>query len=214
MIRNLGGQVVDAGLCAPDGTDFGGAVSVFVTKDNGAQAAALNGAATSKGNGLYAYVPLAAETDAADVIFSFVAPGAVSQHIQCYTSFPQTGDAYIVALAISALATAINAKTTNLPADPASQAAVLAALAALNNLSPAQVLAQVNAAMGTTLADSIPLDGTAPSAYQALYILVQYLLERSVAGTTVSVKKPDGITTLLTLLTNSATAPTSISRSS
>ena len=39
-------------------------------------------------------------------------------------------------------------------------------------------------ALEATIADSIPADGTIPSVKQALYMLTQFMLERSVAGTT------------------------------
>lgn len=74
------------------------------------------------------------------------------------------------------------------------------------------VEAGVAVVLTATLADSIPADGTRPSIAQALYMITQFLMERSVSGTTVTVKKADGSTTLLTLTLNSATAPTSITR--
>ena len=62
------------------------------------------------------------------------------------------------------------------------------------------------------LTDSIPADGTLPTIAQALYILTQFLQERSVSGTTMTVKKADGTTALMTFTLDSATAPTSITR--
>jgi hypothetical protein len=67
-------------------------------------------------------------------------------------------------------------------------------------------------ALETTIADSIPADGTRPTVKQALYILTQFMLERAVSGTTVTVKKADGSTTLFTLTLNDGTTPTSITR--
>ena len=91
--------------------------------------------------------------------------------------------------------------------------AVLAAIAALNNLSAAQVLTQVNSALTTAVADSVPADGSRPSIAQGVYMSTQFLYERSTSGTTVTVKKPDG-TTLCTLTLDDATTPTSITRAS
>jgi hypothetical protein len=45
-------------------------------------------------------------------------------------------------------------------------------------------------------------------------MLVQFLLERSVSSTTLTVKKPDGSTTLFTLTLSDATNPVSITRAS
>jgi hypothetical protein len=72
----------------------------------------------------------------------------------------------------------------------------------------------MNRSLTTTLADSIPADGTRPSAAQALYMLVQFMTERSVSGTTCTVRKVDGSTSLFTLTLNDGTTPTSITRAS
>lgn len=62
------------------------------------------------------------------------------------------------------------------------------------------------------LADSVPADGALPTVRQALYMIVQFLTERSVSSTTVTVNKVDGTTALMTFTLDSATAPTSITR--
>lgn len=61
--------------------------------------------------------------------------------------------------------------------------------------------------------DSVPADGTRPTIEQALYMITQFLMERAVSGTTVTVKKVDGSTSLLTLTLDDDTDPTSITRS-
>lgn len=76
----------------------------------------------------------------------------------------------------------------------------------------AEVQSEVQDALDATLADSVPADGTRPSIAQALYMITQFLYERSVSGTTVTVKKVDGSTSLLTLTISDATSPTSITR--
>jgi len=58
-------------------------------------------------------------------------------------------------------------------------------------------------AFTTQMADSIPADGTIPTREQALYMITQFLLERSVSSTTVTVKKADGSTSLMTLTLDS-----------
>lgn len=62
------------------------------------------------------------------------------------------------------------------------------------------------------LADSIPADGTRPSLLQAAYGMYQFLMEKSLSGTTLTVKKADGTTALMTFTLDSATNPTSITR--
>lgn len=76
----------------------------------------------------------------------------------------------------------------------------------------AEVQSEVQDALNATLPDSIPADGTAPSIAQGIYMITQFLLDRGVSGTTVTVRKPDGSTTLFTLTINNATTPTSITR--
>lgn len=61
------------------------------------------------------------------------------------------------------------------------------------------------------LADLAATDGVIPTVEQSLYMITQFLSERQVVGTTVTVKKPDG-TTLMTFTLNDPTNPTSITR--
>ena len=76
----------------------------------------------------------------------------------------------------------------------------------------AEVESEVADALATTIADSVPADGTRPSVNQALYMLTQFMLEKGVVGTTVTVNKPDGTTALFTLTLNDGTTPTAITR--
>ena len=77
----------------------------------------------------------------------------------------------------------------------------------------AEVQSEVDDALDTIVADSVPADGTRPTFEQALYMIVQFLTERAVSGTTLTVKKVDGSTTLFTETLNDDTTPTSITRS-
>lgn len=93
--------------------------------------------------------------------------------------------------------------------------AVLAAIAALNNLSAAQVNTEVVDVLRTdTIPDSYATDGNQPTIAQAILAIQQFLHERSVAGTTVTVKKPNGSTTAMTFTLDDGTNPTSITRAS
>lgn len=78
MIRSQAGQVVNCEVIDLAGAAFTGAVTVYVTIDNGAQAIGTvgGGAATLKGNGLYQYLPSLAETAGADIEFTFIGAGA------------------------------------------------------------------------------------------------------------------------------------------
>lgn len=68
--------------------------------------------------------------------------------------------------------------------------------------------------LGTELSDSINADGSMPTPAQALYGIYQFLTEKSLSGTTLTVNKPDGSTALMTFTLDSGTNPTSITRSS
>lgn len=86
-------------------------------------------------------------------------------------------------------------------------------LTGLNDVSTGQVNTEVtNVLTSTVIADSIPTDGSRPSAHQALYMIIQYLTERVVSNTTVTVKKPDGVTSLFTMAMNDPINPTAITR--
>jgi hypothetical protein len=64
-----------------------------------------------------------------------------------------------------------------------------------------------------TIPDVYPAHEAQPTLAQAILTIHQFLMEREVSGTSVTVQKPDGSTTALTLTINSATDPTTIHRS-
>lgn len=78
----------------------------------------------------------------------------------------------------------------------------------------ADVLAEVNTAFDTAVADSVPADGSLYSVRQGIYMIAQRLFESSVTTTTLTVKKVNGSTSLMTFTLNDATSPTSITRAS
>ena len=57
------------------------------------------------------------------------------------------------------------------------------------------------------------LEFVEPTIAQAVLMILQWLTEKDVSGTTMTVKKPDGSTTAMTFTLNSET-PTSITRAS
>lgn len=83
----------------------------------------------------------------------------------------------------------------------------------LNDVSTAQVNAEVVDVLRTdTIPDSYAADGSQPTIAQAVLAIHQFLQERAVSGTTVTVKKPDGSTTAMTFTLDDGTNPTSITR--
>lgn len=96
--------------------------------------------------------------------------------------------------------------------DPPTDAEMDAAFAALNDLSAAEVNAEVDTAFTTQMADAVSSDGAIATREQALYMILQFLTERAVSGTAVTVTKVDGSTSLFTLALDDGTDPTSITR--
>lgn len=78
---------------------------------------------------------------------------------------------------------------------------------------------KVNALVGVNditgaMTEAYNTDGSAPTLQQALYGILQFLTERSLSSTTMTIKKLDGSTTAMTFTLDSATAPTSLTRAS
>lgn len=78
-------------------------------------------------------------------------------------------------------------------------------IGALNNIAVTDITQR-------QIPDSVPADGTLPTIEQAIYMIVQRLYEAVVVDTTMTVRKVDGSTTLLTLTLDDPTDPTSITR--
>lgn len=91
MKRNVTGQVIGAQMTnATNGADFTGAVTCFVTGDGGTQAVGTvgAGACTHEGLGFHTYTPSQAETDYAEIAFTFTGTGAITATLQVYTADP------------------------------------------------------------------------------------------------------------------------------
>jgi hypothetical protein len=88
---------------------------------------------------------------------------------------------------------AIKAKTDTLPASPASTGDVQALLA-------------------TTLTEGYAADGVAPTLEEAVFMILQGLLEFGISGTTITTRQLDKTTTAMTHTLNSATDPSSRTR--
>lgn len=85
----------------------------------------------------------------------------------------------------------------------------------LSTLTAVDVNAEVVDVLRTdTIPDSYAADGVQPTFAQAILAIQQFLMEKDVSSTTVTVKKPNGSTTAMTFTLNSPTAPTSITRAS
>ena len=108
---------------------------------------------------------------------------------------------------ISADIAAIEAQTDDIGAAGAGLTAV-----PWNASWDAEVQSEVQDALDATIPDSVPADGSRPSIPQALLMIARFLMEKSVSGTTVTVKKEDGSTSSMTFTLDSSTDPTSITR--
>jgi hypothetical protein len=88
--------------------------------------------------------------------------------------------------------------------------AILAAIAALNNLSSAQAQTAVTSALTAALTEGYRGTGATGSVRDLLYEIVAHLGESSISSTTKTLKKIDGSTTAKTYTLDSATTPTAI----
>lgn len=112
--------------------------------------------------------------------------------------------------ALTSLATAANLATVDGNVDAIlvdTDTTIPALIAALNDISVSDILT-------TQMTESYAADGTAPTLAQAVFLIQQFLFERSVSGTTTTIKQLDGSTTAATLTLDDATSPTSITRAS
>lgn len=91
---------------------------------------------------------------------------------------------------------AIKAKTDNLPASPAS----------------AGDIPTVSQIWTTALTEAYAADGSTFTGAQAMYMIWSALSEFAIAGTTITCKKLDGVTTSLTFTLDSSSSPTSRAR--
>lgn len=83
-----------------------------------------------------------------------------------------------------------------------------------NSAWDAEVNAEVVDVLRTdTLPDDYAAHEAQPTIAEAILAIHQFLFERSVSGTTVTVQKPDGTTTAMTLTLDDGTNPTAIHRS-
>jgi hypothetical protein len=93
--KNTAGQVVCFQMnSAADGSAVtSGTPTVYVLGDGGTQGSG-GGSATHEGNGCWSYAPTQAETNYDHVAFTMVLSGAITQTVQVYPAYPQTGDSY------------------------------------------------------------------------------------------------------------------------
>lgn len=119
MKKNVAGQFVGTEMVALDGSAFTGAVTVYITGNNGTQAIGSvgSGVCVHKGNGYHSYAPSQAETDYDHIAFTFIGTGAAPITINVYPGFPQSGDSFprIGAPANASLAADVAAIDAQLP---------------------------------------------------------------------------------------------------
>lgn len=87
-------------------------------------------------------------------------------------------------------------------------------LGGMSTTMKGQVNAESDTAWTSEMADSTTADGTISTREQAVYAILQILTEFSISGTTMTVKKVDGSTTLMTFTLDDGTNPTSLTRAS
>jgi hypothetical protein len=160
MKKNVASQIVGCQLVSKtDGSPVtSGTTTVYVTGDGGTQATGSvgSGACTHEGHGFWTYAPAQAETNYDHVAFTFENSTAVNATVQIYPSFPQTGDNFARIGSNGSGLTALASQTSvdDLPTSAelatalgTADDAVLSAIAALNNISAAQVNSEVDTAI-------------------------------------------------------------------
>lgn len=185
MKKNVASQTVGAQMnSATDGSNVtSGTTTVYLTIDGGTQASI--GTATHEGQGYWTIGPSQANTNGDHLAFTFVNSSAVTQSVQLYTTFPQTGDNFArlgtpagasVSADIAALpaatdivsggaidttggaidnVTLVATTTANTDMRGTDSAALASSVAALNDLSAAQVNTQVDTALADIHLDHI-----------------------------------------------------------
>jgi hypothetical protein len=78
----------------------------------------------------------------------------------------------------------------------------------------AEVQSEVIDALQETVPDTVPADGSRPNVQQAARMILQTLTDFVISSTTLTVRKEDGSTTLMTLTLNDATSPSGVTRAS
>jgi hypothetical protein len=86
MLKNSAGQSVGGQVTATDGSEFTGAVTIYITIGNGSQTvgSVSSGLCTHKGHGLHTYLPSTAETNGDYIAYTFVGTGAVTATVHMY----------------------------------------------------------------------------------------------------------------------------------
>lgn len=197
---------------------------VKLSKSDGALAQKNDaGAATHDANGWYG-VPLnAADTGTLGKLLIYVHVAGALPVWREYLVVPANVYDALVAgsdrLQVDVQEMAANVITAAAIATGAIDADALAAdaVAEIQNGLSTLTAAQVNAEVVDALTiDAIPddyaADGAQPSIAQATLATLQFLTDKTISGTTVIVRKPDGTTTAYTLSLNSGVNPTSITR--
>jgi hypothetical protein len=110
--------------------------------------------------------------------------------------------------AIKTVVDAIQAKTDNLPSDPADASVIAGLIDALPTAAE-----NFTAVLTTQLTEAYAADGAAPTLAQAIFLIQQMLGDFAISGTTLTVKKLDGSTTAATFTLSDASSPTSLTRS-
>ena len=181
-----------------------GSPTIVATNASGTDRSANLSAVTNPSTGRYTFT-YTVTSAATQESLRIVATGAVSSEAR-YAEWVGV----VVDYAAYTMLAAIKAKTDNLPSDPADQSAVEAAITSATSGLASQ--SSVSSLLTSALTESYPTNGSTVTVAQALYVLLAHMERKSVSGTTLTTKKVDGTTTAATYTLDSATAPTSITR--
>lgn len=94
MKKNVASQSIGCQMISSsDGSNFTGAVTVYITGDNGTQTQGSvgSGLCTHEGNGYHSYSPSQSETNYDHIAFTFMGTGAISVTVQVFTITDTSG---------------------------------------------------------------------------------------------------------------------------
>lgn len=162
-------------------------------------------------------------TDTATVATWTTTPDNTSTYV-IFGSAPSSGGGSLTAADVWAYATreltALDEDNTTIDLNNTAVGSVVGAVGSVTGNVGGNVVGTVagvtpattSGILTTALTESYAADGAPPTLSQAIFALQQFLQERAVSGTTLTVKRLDGSTTAMTFTLDDATSPTSITR--
>jgi hypothetical protein len=127
---------------------------------------------------------------------------------------PEVDITHIGGTAVTAAAGIPEVKVASVATDAITADAIAANAIGASELAADAVTEIAAGVLTVALTESYAADGAAPTLAQAVFAIQQFLQEKAISGTTLTVKKLDGSTTAMTFTLSDATTPVSVTRAS